>query len=121
MTATKLRDLAGVMQQFRLDVLEIDQPGQQLRLVMHRTSGTAAVIVAAPVAGTLRRTHPDGVFPPCPAGAAVLAGQIVAFVQCGLLLTPVLAPGAGCLAAWLLAEGNEVAPGAALCSVSLAG
>lgn len=124
-----IRALTEAMRRAGVDRLEVEGPGQRLRLTLE-PSEPASVLPAVPVAaepsttlvkaesmGYFRARHPDGLFPPCEAGATVDHAQILGFVQVGLLLLPVLAPHRGRLARILSAADSLVGYGTPLFEV----
>ena len=100
--------------------IEVEGPGLRLRIALDPSpeapaqpepapvAGTAATIARSPAVGRLRLRHPAGEAPFCPPGATVEAGAILAFVEAGGLLQPVVAPRAGRLGPALEADGAAV-------------
>jgi acetyl-CoA carboxylase biotin carboxyl carrier protein len=66
------------------------------------------VPIAAPSLGTFLRTHPLHEKALAADGESVVAGQAIALLQVGALLTPVPAPGDGIIVAAMVAEGELV-------------
>lgn len=102
-----------------LAMIEIEAGGAKLRLVMDNGARAGAAVpasglaaspdaVRSPSVGRLRLAHPHGGFPVPAPGDAVAAGDVVAFVEAGGLLTPVLAPRSGRLGMPLEADGAAV-------------
>ena len=77
----------------------------------------APVVVTARVAGVFLAQHPAGgrQFPM--QGDRVQAGELLALLQVGLLLTPVLAPITGIRGRCLLADGEQAGYGARLIEI----
>ncbi len=116
---TVTRDaVAAVLASSPLNELELRGPGVHLHL---RRSGDAIVdvaasadVITAPGVGQFLLRHPLQDSPLASAGTRVVAGQVIALLQVGPLLRPVLAPAAGVAGAPLAAEASLVGYGTAL-------
>lgn len=126
---TDLRELAEAMRDAGVHLLEVEGPGQRLRLRLRPSdrmpSAAAALppdepstVVKAESMGHFRAAHPDGLFPACEVGASVEPAQVLGFVQVGLLLLPVAATRSGRLARVIAADNALVGYGAPLFEIS---
>lgn len=121
--------LAQSMRRAGVRSLEVDAPGQRLRLKLAASdlaptssaesmTGERSTIVKAESMGYFRATHPDGLFPAREVGATVDRAQILAFLQVGLLLLPVIASQPGRLARILAVDNSLVGYGTPLFEIS---
>lgn len=124
------RHLADCLRAADLDSLEIEGPGQALRMVrgmqgyqiepLPKSQGGLAApasrtaTVRAPVAGEFLQTHPLGVPRISQPGEPVRVGAVIGFIRIDCLLVPVLAPCGGTLVAWAVASGTLVGYGTEL-------
>lgn len=111
-----------------LGLAELSVTEGDSRLTLRRASGPVAAkappaapetcVVSAPYFGHLHLRHPQRQVPEAPSGAAVTEGKIVAYVEVGGQLHPVVADRAGRLARWLVEDGALVGYGAALAEIA---
>ena len=121
-----LNALANAMRRAGVHLLEVEGPGQRLRMKLEPSddapsasddvvaAGEPSSLVKAESMGHFRAAHPDGLFPACAVDATVERAQILGFVQVGLLLLPVATPRAGRLARVLVGDGSLVGYGTPL-------
>lgn len=110
--------LAAEMATAGIARLELSGPGHTLMLARGASAVDVVpeaaeleaelVPVTAPALGTFLRTHPLHDKPLAADGEAVVAGQIIALLQVGVLLTPVPAPADGVIVAAIPEEGALV-------------
>ena len=136
-TPEEVRQLADWLSSAGLGSLELRGPQTFLRLVRNglpatgvvnvelvehgtqvRAPAGAGVIVRAPSLGILLARHPMRKESIAPVGTRVRAGQVIALLQIGQLLTPVTAPQDGVLARSLVEPGTTVGFGTALLELS---
>jgi biotin carboxyl carrier protein len=123
---TDIECLAQILERSGVDAIEIEEPGQSLKLVMDTgarmaaaptlaaTAGPAAdhsVIAKADVAGHFLAAHPWRDKPFVAPGQRVEAGAIVGLIKIGLLYAPVIAPAAGTVDAVIAETGAMVGYG----------
>ena len=119
-----LAEISDAMAAAGVARLELTGPDYRLVLARGAAAGAAApegdaapeadpdvVPVTAPAIGTFLRTHPLHDRPLAADGEAVVAGQAIALLQVGALLTPVSAPADGLIVAALPEEGALVGYG----------
>ena len=119
-----LAEISDAMAAAGVGRLELTGPDYRLVLARGAAAGAAApegeaapeadpdvVPVTAPAIGTFLRTHPLHDRPLAADGEAVVAGQAIALLQVGALLTPVSAPADGLIVAALPEEGALVGYG----------
>lgn len=121
--------LSQAMRRAGVHALEVDAPGQRLRLRFEASdlapspsvetmAAEPRTLVMAEAVGYFRATHPDGLFTVPKVGAAVDRGRILAFLQVGLLLLPVIASRPGRLARILAVDESLVGYGTPLFEIS---
>ena len=123
---TDIERLALILERSGVSTIEIEEPGQSLKLVMDTAARTAAsptlaaaaspaddhsVVVKADVAGYFLTTHPWRDQPFVAPGQPIEAGAIVGLVKIGLLYAPVVAPAAGTVDAVIAETGATVGYG----------
>jgi len=126
MRPNDLTEVAATMATTGIARLELTGPDFRLVLSRGAPSGLAAagdaleadtdpatevIPVRAPGIGTFLRTHPLHDRPLAGDGEAVVAGQAIALLQVGALLTPVPAPAGGLIIATVPEEGALVGHG----------
>jgi acetyl-CoA carboxylase biotin carboxyl carrier protein len=107
---TDIERLAQILESSGVDTIEIEEPGQSLKLVMDTAGQMAAsqtpaaaagpatdhaVIAKADVTGHFLAAHPWRDKPFVAPGQRIEAGAIVGLVRIGLLYAPIVAPAAG--------------------------
>ena len=120
---TDIERLAQILERSGVDAIEIEEPGQSLKLVMDTanrmaaspalaaTAGSAtdhSIVAKADVAGHFLAAHPWRDKPFVAPGQPVEAGTIVGLVKIGLLYVPVIAPAAGTIDAVIAETGAMV-------------
>ncbi|NBA94872.1 acetyl-CoA carboxylase biotin carboxyl carrier protein subunit [Pseudomonas sp. R5(2019)] len=116
MTPDFIEQVVQMLNKRALRAFEFEQAGACLRLMPGGQALTAPVALAvappptlnATGLGHLRLTHPQRREPCVTAGTSVTAGQVLAFLQTGTLLQPVLAEQAGVIARVLASEGELI-------------
>jgi acetyl-CoA carboxylase biotin carboxyl carrier protein len=123
---TDIERLAQILERSGVDAIEIEEPGQSLKLVMDAAARIAAsptlaaagspvgdnsVIAKADVAGHFLAAHPWRDEPFVAPGQPIEAGAIVGLVKIGLLYAPVVAPAAGIVDAVIAETGATVGYG----------
>ena len=123
---TDIARLAQILERSGVDAIEIEEPGQSLKLVMDTSARMAAsptlaaaagpatdhsVIAKADVAGQFLAAHPWQDKPFVAPGQRIEAGAIVGLVKIGLLYAPVVAPAAGTVDAVIAETGATVGYG----------
>ncbi len=121
---TDIERLAQILERSGVDAIEIEEPGQSLKLVMDTGARMAAspalaaaagpdhsVIAKADVAGHFLATHPWRDKPFVAPGQRIEAGAIVGLVKIGLLYAPIVAPAAGTVDAVIAETGAMVGYG----------
>jgi biotin carboxyl carrier protein len=125
--------IAGWLAQADVDCIELAAPGRLLRMVrtargyqLHEAPAPApgpvahaAVGVVAPCAGILLDRHPTGDRRLAQPGERVGAGDLVALLQIGLVLAPVVAPFAGTITSRCVAAGAPVGFGTRLLEITV--
>ncbi|NPC57213.1 acetyl-CoA carboxylase biotin carboxyl carrier protein [Caenimonas soli] len=125
MRIEEVQQLSRWLEATDIDLLELQGPGEHLRLRRNGTrvelvpSDTAgnepeSKVVAAASVGVFLHGHPLRAEPLVPPGAVVGAGQVVGLLRIGALLLPVTAPQDGILAAMLAEPGTIVGYGTPL-------
>lgn len=120
--ADRIPELSAWLAHSTVDELELTGPEGTIRLV-RRARGVAveplaetaaagspapAILALATVAGRFLDRHPLDGEPLVEPGSPVMAGDHVGYLRAGLLLAPVVAPAAGCVAAVLARHGEVV-------------
>jgi acetyl-CoA carboxylase biotin carboxyl carrier protein len=126
MHADRFQQLCAWLAATDIDLLELDGPGEHLRLrrngaqveivpdtPAHDSPATCAVAKAASV-GVFLHSHPLRGEPLATPGASVRAGQVLGLLQIGALLLPVTAPQDGVVENVLVALGTTVGYGTPL-------
>jgi acetyl-CoA carboxylase biotin carboxyl carrier protein len=123
---TDIERLAQILERSGVDAIEIEEPGQSLKLVMDTASRMAlspalaatagsttdhSIVAKADVAGHFLAAHPWRDKPFVAPGQPVEAGAIVGLVKIGLLYAPILAPAAGTVDAVIAETGTMVGYG----------
>jgi len=121
---TDIECLAQILERSGIDAIEIEEPGQSLKLAMDTGARMAAspalaaaagpdhsVIAKADVAGHFLAAHPWRDKPFVAPGQRIEAGAIVGLVKIGLLYAPVIAPAAGTVDAVIAETGAMVGYG----------
>src|SRR6266566_5573869 len=122
---TDIERLAQILERSGVDTIEIEEPGQSLKLVVDTGARMAAsptlapaasatdhsVIAKADVAGHFLAAHPWRDKPFVTPGQRIEAGTIVGLVKIGLLYAPVVAPAAGTVDAVIAETGATVGYG----------
>lgn len=120
---TDIARLVQVLERSGVDTIEIEKPGQSLKLVVDAgprmaTSPTLAapavdhsIIAKADVAGHFLVAHPWRDKPFVAQGQRIEAGAIVGLVKIGLLYAPIVAPAAGTVDAVIAEPGAMVGYG----------
>jgi acetyl-CoA carboxylase biotin carboxyl carrier protein len=123
---TDIERLAQILERSGVDAIEIEEPGQSLKLVMDTDArmaasptlaaaagptGDHAVIAKAEVAGHFLAAHPWRDKPFVTPGQPIEAGAIVGLVKIGLLYVPVVAPATGTVDAVIAEPGATVGYG----------
>jgi acetyl-CoA carboxylase biotin carboxyl carrier protein len=118
--------LAQILQISGIDAIEIEEPGQSLKIVMDTAPAVAAsptvaaaasatddssIIAKADVAGHFLAAHPWRGKPFVAPGQSIEAGAIVGLVKVGLLYVPVVAPATGTVDAVIAETGMTVGYG----------
>jgi acetyl-CoA carboxylase biotin carboxyl carrier protein len=118
--------LAQILENSGVDMIEIEEPGLTLKLVVDTRPGIATaalpaaataraadhfVMAKADVAGHFRAAHPWQDKPFVAPGQRIEAGAIVGLVKIGLLYAPVVAPTAGIVDAVIAETGAMVGYG----------
>jgi biotin carboxyl carrier protein len=108
-------------------LVEIDGPDVQLRLTRRvaATSGQHTTSQASPVTAIIEATGPGRFLSSHPLrpkqrlvnGHAIKRGDIVGYLQIGAILTAVVAPAAGLLNRWIVADGDLVGHGQPLAEI----
>lgn len=125
MRIEEVQQLSRWLEATDIDLLELQGPGEHLRL---RRNGTRVEIVpfdtagnepeprvvAAASVGVFLHGHPLRAEPLVSPGAVVRAGQVVGLLRIGALLLPVTAPQDGILAGMLAEQGAIVGYGTPL-------
>lgn len=127
---TDIERLARILEKSGVDWIEIEEPGQSLKLVIDAadrmaaspafaaTAGAAASVVAkAEIAGQFLASHPWRDKPFIAPGQRIEAGAIVGLVKVGLLYAPVTAPTAGIIDAVIAETGATVGYGTPIASI----
>ena len=119
-TLDEIREIVGLLGPAGAETYERRQGGNALRLRFaphaHRPSaGTFAKrLLLSPASGVLRLRHPLGVQKALCAGEAVMAGQALAWIECGGALVPLKAPAQGHMLRLLPRAGETVSTGCPL-------
>lgn len=123
---TDIERLAQFLERSGVDAIEIEEPGQSLKLVIETAglmtaspalgaeAGPAAdhaIVAKSDVAGHFLATHPWRDKPFVAPGQRIEAGAIVGLVRIGLLYAPVVAPAAGIVDAVIAQTGATVGYG----------
>jgi acetyl-CoA carboxylase biotin carboxyl carrier protein len=123
---TDIERLAQILERSGVDAIEIEEPGQSLKLVMDTGARMAAsptlaaaagpaadhsVIAKADIAGHFLAAHPWRDKPFVAPGQRIEAGAIVGLVKIGLLYAPIVAPAAGIVDAVIAETGATVGYG----------
>jgi acetyl-CoA carboxylase biotin carboxyl carrier protein len=118
--------LAEILERSGVDAIEIEEPGQSLKLIMDTgtrmavsptvaaapgPAGDHSVIAKADVAGHFLAAHPWRDKPFVSPGQRIEAGAIVGLVKIGLLYAPIVAPAAGTVDAVITETGAMVGYG----------
>ncbi|MCK1281066.1 hypothetical protein IVB46_38185 [Bradyrhizobium sp. 61] len=121
---TDIEHLAQILEKSGVDAIEIEEPGQSLKLVIETPAASPAlgaaaspaadhaIIAKADVAGYFLAAHPWRDKPFVAPGQRIEAGAIVGLVKIGLLYAPVVAPTAGIVDAVVAEVGATVGYGA---------
>lgn len=122
MSAELSQQLSTWLDATDITTLELRGPGVELRLLNHSTQSTHATTttVSAPSVGVFLHTHPLRDAPLAAPGQTVFAGQVIALLQVGTLLTPVIASHDGTVATLRVAHGTVVGYGTALLDINRA-
>lgn len=107
-------DLAGPWGRLKLRLQPMAAPAAP---PIEAPTAPGGTVVTAPSIGMFRSRHPGQEAPIIAPGSAVRAGDILGLLQCGLLLTPVLAPVDGLLGDTLGEDGMAVGYGDALFNI----
>ncbi|MBR1132206.1 acetyl-CoA carboxylase biotin carboxyl carrier protein [Bradyrhizobium iriomotense] len=117
---TDIARLAQILERSGVDTIEIEEPGQSLKLVVDTDPRMAAsptlivpdadhsVIAKADIAGHFLAAHPWRDQPFVVPGQRIEAGEIVGLVKIGLLYSPIVAPAAGTVDAVIVEPGATV-------------
>jgi acetyl-CoA carboxylase biotin carboxyl carrier protein len=131
---TDIARLAQILERSGVDAIEIEEPGQSLKLVMDTSARMAAsptlaaaagpatdqaVTAKADVAGHFLAAHPWQDKPFVAPGQRIEAGAIVGLVEIGLLYAPVVAPAAGTVDAVIAETGATVGYGTPIVRIRL--
>jgi acetyl-CoA carboxylase biotin carboxyl carrier protein len=123
---TDIERLAQILERSGVDSIEIEEPGQSLKLAMDTATGIAAspafaatvgpvgapsVIAKADAAGHFLAAHPWRDKPFVAPGQQIEAGAIVGLVKIGLLYAPIVSPAAGIVDAVIAETGTTVGYG----------
>ncbi|SFJ28833.1 acetyl-CoA carboxylase biotin carboxyl carrier protein [Bradyrhizobium sp. cf659] len=123
---TDIERLAQILERSGVDTIEIEEPGQSLKLVVDTGVRMAAaatlaaaaasatdhsVIAKADVAGHFLAAHPWRDKPFVAPGQPIEAGALVGLVKIGLLYAPIVAPAAGTIDAVIAEPGTTVGYG----------
>ena len=120
---TDIARLAQILERSGVDTIEIEEPGQSLKLVVDTGPRMVAspmlaapaadhsVIAKADVAGHFLAAHPWRDKPFVAPGQRIEAGAIVGLVKIGLLYAPIVAPAAGTIDAVIAEPGATVGYG----------
>ncbi|UPK38127.1 acetyl-CoA carboxylase biotin carboxyl carrier protein subunit [Bradyrhizobium sp. 186] len=123
---TDIERLAQILERSGVEAIEIEEPGQSLKLVMDTAARRAAsprlaaaadptgdnpIIAKADVAGHFLAAHPWRDKPFVAPGQRIEAGAIIGLVKIGLLYAPVVAPAAGTVDAVIAETGAMVGYG----------
>ncbi|WP_128932269.1 acetyl-CoA carboxylase biotin carboxyl carrier protein [Bradyrhizobium zhanjiangense] len=120
---TDIARLALILARSGVDTIEIEEPGQSLRLVVDTGPRVAAsptpatpaddhsVIAKADVAGCFLAAHPWRDKPFVAPGQRIEAGATVGLVKIGLLYAPIVAPATGTVDAVIAEPGATVGYG----------
>jgi len=119
MTLDEIEAWMRRMQEAGLSELEFEAGDQRLFLRAHSSgpahppsvptqAGAESVPIRAPQFGLFRATHPQRDAPNASEGDSVSEGSIVAYVEAGAVLHPVVAERAGVLGACLVEDGALV-------------
>jgi len=121
-----IEQIVQLLKRHSLETFEFEQAGACLRLALGGVSPASASasastpvspnlaahgIVSAPGMGILRLSHPQRDEPFITAGANVEKGQVMAFLQNGVVLDEVTADRAGRVTSVLAAEGDLIGYG----------
>ncbi|MDA9401714.1 acetyl-CoA carboxylase biotin carboxyl carrier protein [Bradyrhizobium sp. CCBAU 45389] len=120
---TDIARLAQILERSGVDTIEIEEPGQSLKLVVDTGPRMAvsptptvptkdhSVIAKAEVAGHFLAAHPWRDKPLVAQGQRIEAGAIVGLVKIGLLYAPIVAPAAGTVDAVIAEPGATIGYG----------
>ncbi|MCP3443106.1 acetyl-CoA carboxylase biotin carboxyl carrier protein subunit [Bradyrhizobium sp. CCGUVB14] len=126
---TEIAHLAQILERSGVATIEIEQPGQSLKLVVDTGPRMAespmpatpavdhSVIAKADVAGHFLTAHPWRDRPFVAPGQRVEAGAIVGLVRIGLLYAPIVAPATGIVDAVIAEPGATVGYGTAIARI----
>jgi acetyl-CoA carboxylase biotin carboxyl carrier protein len=125
---TDIERLAHILERSGVDAIEVEKPGQSLKLVMDTAAspalaasvspaGNTSVIAKADVAGHFLAAHPWRAKPFVEPGQRMEAGAIVGLIKIGLLYAPVVAPTAGIVDAVIAETGATVGYGSPIARI----
>jgi acetyl-CoA carboxylase biotin carboxyl carrier protein len=118
---TDIARLALILEKSGVHTIEIEEPGQSLKLVVDTgprmaasqtpSAADASIVAKADVAGHFLAAHPWRDKPFVAPGQRIEAGAIVGLVKIGLLYAPIVAPAAGTVDAVIAETGATVGYG----------